>query len=76
MSVTFDAASGGNGVLRYAVDQVPVGLAFNAATRMVPGRFPPGQAGQVFTITCTATDHDGDEAEQTVVLRVRAARRG
>ena len=66
----FRAADGGDAPVIYAVaPALPEGLAFDAATRVLSGTATRKFSGE---FTLTATDADGDTAEATFTLVVRA----
>ena len=68
-TLTLPEASGGNGVLRYALSPNVPGLAFNAASRQLNGT--PTAAGD-YAMTFTATDEDGDTDTLGFNITVRA----
>ena len=72
----FAEAREGNGTLTYTVDGAPSWLDFDPMTRTLTGTVPAGTAGRIFDIVCTATDADGDEAEQLLRLTIRAGTGG
>ena len=69
-SETLPASSGGDAPIRYVVaPALPEGLTFDAATRVLSGTVTRKFSG---AYTLTATDADGDTAEATFTLVVRA----
>ena len=74
VSIQFDTATGGNGTLTYSVAPGLSWLSFDARTRTLTGT--PTEQMETTEITCTATDADGDEAEQSVMVTVRPRQGG
>ena len=70
-ALTLPEASGGDGVLSYALTpEPPTGLTFDPATRTLSGT--PAEARTATLYSWTATDADGDAAELTFTLSVAA----
>ena len=65
-------ALGGDGELTYSVSALPVGLEFDAATRMLGGT-PTETTDGAVEITYTATDDDDDTAALTFSITIAAA---
>ena len=57
VSITLPVGTGGDGILTYAISNLPTGLSFNADTREITGT---STTGQTKTVTYTVTDADGD----------------
>ena len=67
--VTLPEARGGDAPLRYALSpDLPEGLGFNEATRVISGT--PTEAISEMVYTLTATDSDGDSATLTFTISV------
>ncbi len=67
--LTLPAADGGNGEIGYALEPLPPGLAFDAATRELAGA--PGEAG-VHRVRYSAHDTDGDADSLAFLIMARA----
>ena len=68
-TLTLPAATGGNGVLTYALSPAPPdGLAFDAASRTLTGT--PTTPSEATPYTYTAADEDGDVATRTFTIIV------
>ena len=71
-ALTLPAATGGNGDLTYGISpDLPTGLAFDAATRIISGT--PGAAMAETEYTYAARDADGDEVTLTFDITVAAS---
>ena len=71
-ALTLPAATGGNGDLTYGISpDLPTGLAFDAATRIISGT--PGAAMSATEYTYAARDADGDEVTLTFDITVAAS---
>ena len=69
--VTLPEATGGNGTVTYSLaPDLPAGLSFDAATRMLSGT--PTEAKPQTTYTYSASDEDGDIVELSFVITVAA----
>ncbi len=67
--VELPAASGGDGVLTYALSpKPPAGVTFNSTTRELSGTPTATQAAKTYTYA--ATDSDGDRVAQTFTIEV------
>ena len=70
--LTLPAAQGGNGTLTYGLTpDLPAGLSFDPATRVLSGAPFVGTAAPATEYTFTATDADGDEATRTISITIR-----
>ncbi len=70
--LTLPEASGGDGALTYALaPELPVGLRFDAATRVLHGT--PRVSSPTTAFTYSATDEDGDGASLNFAITVLAA---
>ena len=69
--IGFGQASGGYGTLRYSMDEVPDGMSFDTATRLLTGA--PTTAAAAKTYTCRVTDQFDQSSTRTVVITVVAA---
>ena len=69
--MTLPEATGGNGTVTYSLTpDLPAGLSFDAATRMLSGT--PTEAKPQTTYTYSASDEDGDVAELSFAITVAA----
>lgn len=67
-SLDLGAAAGGFGTLTYSMDQVPPGMVFDPATRLLSGT--PTRAASAAEYSCKATDQAGQIGWQLVEITV------